>query len=113
MLDTWVTEGLEYVDEVLDDHANQALGHFKQAIKRELETDMENLKALGFKVSLAVEFGQPTEQIIHFVKKHNIDLVVMATHGRKGLSRGLFGSVAEAVVRGLHIPILLVRPQDS
>jgi nucleotide-binding universal stress UspA family protein len=40
------------------------------------------------------------------------DLVVMATHGRGGLSRTLLGSTADKVIRSAHIPVLVRRPAD-
>jgi len=53
--------------------------------------------------------GVPYEEILKFVEKNNIDLIVMGTHGRKGLDRVLFGSVAERVVRNAPCPVLTVR----
>ncbi|NWF75416.1 MAG: universal stress protein [Nitrospirae bacterium] len=53
--------------------------------------------------------GIPHEEIIHFVNKHNIDLIVMGTHGRKGIDRILFGSTAANVVRFAPCPVLTVR----
>jgi hypothetical protein len=42
-----------------------------------------------------------------------VDLIVMSTHGRSGLGRLVFGSVAESVLRGTRVPILLVRPSTA
>lgn len=53
--------------------------------------------------------GIPHEEIIHVVNKHNIDLIVMGTHGRKGIDRILFGSTAANVVRFAPCPVLTVR----
>jgi nucleotide-binding universal stress UspA family protein len=47
--------------------------------------------------------------IVAEAKRWMADLVVLGTHGRSGVSRLLFGSVAEGVVRGAHTPILLMR----
>ncbi|MBI1174257.1 MAG: universal stress protein [Sideroxydans sp.] len=47
--------------------------------------------------------------IVAEAKRWPADLIVIGTHGRSGVSRLLFGSVAEGVVRGAHIPILLIR----
>lgn len=54
--------------------------------------------------------GEPGEEIVKMVKQVKIDLVVMGTHGRKGLSRTLFGSVAEYVVRNAPAPVLTINP---
>ena len=54
--------------------------------------------------------GEPGEEIVKMVKQEKIDLVVMGTHGRKGLSRTFFGSVAEYVVRNAPAPVLTINP---
>lgn len=53
--------------------------------------------------------GEPVQVIIDFVKDHNIDLIVMPTHGRTGLLRLLMGSVTEKVVRLAPCPVLAVK----
>jgi nucleotide-binding universal stress UspA family protein len=63
----------------------------------------EGLSARGEVVS-----GQPAEAILNYVDKNNIDLIVMTSHGRTGISRWAFGSVADKVLRQAKIPILLV-----
>jgi nucleotide-binding universal stress UspA family protein len=52
--------------------------------------------------------GAPPELILDTAKAENVDLIVMSTHGRSGLNRLLYGSVAEAVLRGAHLPVLLI-----
>ena len=53
--------------------------------------------------------GQPAAELLRFIRDENPDLVVMATHGRSGMSHALLGSVAERVVRHSTAPVLLVR----
>jgi nucleotide-binding universal stress UspA family protein len=53
--------------------------------------------------------GEPADAICRFAKGHNVDLIVLGTHGRKGISRLLMGSVTEAVVRRAECPVLVVR----
>lgn len=112
MLDAWLTKGEDKVKEAVKNYANQNLLEFEAAVTRELEADTACLKELGFEVNLAIEFGTPAKQIMSFAEEHNIDMIIMATHGRKGLSRGILGSVSEEVVRSGHIPVLLVRPEN-
>lgn len=50
--------------------------------------------------------GDPAGALVDFAKQENIDLIVLGTHGRSGLSRLLMGSVAEAVVRRAECPVL-------
>src|SRR5262249_17655211 len=60
-------------------------------------------------VETAVFYGRPVEAILEEVELRRVDLIVMATHGRSGLGRWLYGSVAEAVVSRSPAPVLLVR----
>ncbi len=52
--------------------------------------------------------GAPPEMIVATAAASDVDLIVMSTHGRTGLVRLLYGSVAEAVLRGAAVPVLLV-----
>ncbi|ROQ90693.1 universal stress protein [Desulfosoma caldarium] len=54
--------------------------------------------------------GDPAEEILKFAATQGMDLIVMGTHGRKGLERIVFGSVAERVVKGASVPVLTVNP---
>jgi nucleotide-binding universal stress UspA family protein len=53
--------------------------------------------------------GAPADGILSYAKESQIDLIVMSTHGRTGLARFVFGSVAESVLRQATCPVLLVR----
>lgn len=59
-------------------------------------------------MTVAGRSGDPAEEILDFARGHAIDLIVMGTHGRTGVSRVLLGSVAERVVRGARCPVLVV-----
>ena len=56
--------------------------------------------------------GQPDEEIIALARAYFCDLIIISTHGRRGVSRALIGSVAERVVRHAHCPVLVVRTQE-
>jgi len=64
---------------------------------------------MNLTVHTVAEVGSPGETIIEYAQQHPIDLIVMATHGRSGLARWTHGSVADKVLRGANIPILLIR----
>ena len=53
--------------------------------------------------------GDPADSIVRVADAENVDLIVMSTHGRTGVSRLLMGSVAEAVVRRANCPVLTVK----
>jgi nucleotide-binding universal stress UspA family protein len=60
-------------------------------------------------IHLKVVSGDPAGEIIAYAQKHQVDLIVIPSHGRTGLSRFLMGSVAEKVVRCSHCPVLVLR----
>jgi nucleotide-binding universal stress UspA family protein len=61
----------------------------------------------------AVVAGDPSEEIINYIQEHKIDLVIMGTHGRKGMDKIIFGSVAERVVKTSPVPVLVVNPYKA
>lgn len=70
------------------------------------------LQQEGFKVSIFCRSGIPVaEKILSLVEPQNVDVIVMSTHGRSGLGRLFFGSVAEELLRRSKVPVLLVRNQ--
>uniref|UniRef100_A0A831TAJ4 Universal stress protein n=1 Tax=Thermorudis peleae TaxID=1382356 RepID=A0A831TAJ4_9BACT len=72
----------------------------------------ERLRAEGVRVESHVLEGLAIEQLLAFERERQPDLVVMATHGRGGLSRVIFGSVAEHVLREGNAPVMLIRPPE-
>jgi nucleotide-binding universal stress UspA family protein len=63
----------------------------------------------------AVEMGNPAHVILDFAQKHNVDRIVIATHGRTGISRWVYGSVASKVLEAADTTVVLVRagsPQE-
>jgi nucleotide-binding universal stress UspA family protein len=76
------------------------------------ETRLRNMLdelAAGSKVQPRIVTGDPVSEIIQHAEAEDIDLIVMATHGRRGLSRLLMGSVTEQVVRCAPCPVLSIR----
>jgi nucleotide-binding universal stress UspA family protein len=67
------------------------------------------LRSQGVDTSWAVRHGRPAEEILAAASESGADLIAMATHGRTGLGRLLFGSVAEAVLRRAPVPVFMIR----
>jgi len=61
-------------------------------------------------IHTAVLTGDAAEQIVRYISEQQIDLVIMGTHGRKGIDRIVFGSVAERVVKNSPVPVMVVNP---
>ncbi len=69
----------------------------------------EQAKNYGDRVQISVRMGQPADQIVDGADEMTDPVVVMTTHGRSGIGRWLYGSVADRVVRGSGAPVLLIR----
>jgi nucleotide-binding universal stress UspA family protein len=54
--------------------------------------------------------GDPVDEILKTIESEGIDMVIMGTHGRKGLEHRIFGSVAENVVKKSPVPVLVINP---
>jgi nucleotide-binding universal stress UspA family protein len=87
------------------------------AAVREAEAYLDPVKARleqqGLRVETHVWYGPAASAIMAAANLHKPDLIVMSTHGRSGLGRLIFGSVAESVLRGTTVPILLIRPAEA
>ncbi|WP_255148743.1 universal stress protein [Halorarius halobius] len=80
-----------------------------EAAAAELFEDAGADAPAGVTVETATEVGQPSNVIVEYADEHDVDGIVMGSHGRKGVSRILLGSVAETVVRRAHVPVTVVR----
>ncbi len=67
----------------------------------------------GLESVTEVRMGPPHRELLDYAEEHDIDLIVMGTHGRTGLNRFLLGSVTEKVVRLSNVPVLTVRAGDE
>jgi nucleotide-binding universal stress UspA family protein len=71
------------------------------------------LRSQGVDTSWSIRRGQPAHEILAAAKESGADLVAMATHGRTGVGRLLFGSVAEAVLRHASVPVFMIRERHT
>ena len=75
---------------------------------------MDEFKETHFKdmaeVNSAIIVGDPADTILTYITENQIDMVIMGTHGRKGLDRVIFGSVAERVIKTSQVPVLVINP---
>ncbi len=88
---------------VLDEGRNEA--------ERYLEAEVAKLRAEGWEAeAILMVDSSPARGILHFAAEHDVHLIAMSTHGRGGMSRLLLGSVTDKVVRGAHLPVLVLKP---
>ena len=88
-----------------------------EAVTRILNDSQEALDAqakaiadAGVELFTAIREGTVHEVIRDYAKEHDVDLVVVGTHGRTGVSKLMYGSVTERVIKTVHTPILVVPP---
>jgi len=63
----------------------------------------------GTKAAWQVKKGPVAQTLVDYATEHGVDLIVIATHGRSGVSRWVWGSVADRVLRASCVPVLMVR----
>ena len=78
-----------------------------------LDAQKERLEAAGVKVRVKRQHGEAAANILETAEAENVGLVAISTHGRSGISRWLFGSVADRIVQNSHVPLLMIRPDDK
>lgn len=93
----------DFVMEGLEESAQSAVEAVEERV---LAADISDLAG-------AVEVGYPYAEIRSYVEEHDVNLVVMGTHGRSGISRYLLGSVTEKLVRTCPVPVMTVRMPES
>jgi nucleotide-binding universal stress UspA family protein len=78
-----------------------------------LESVAQPLREKGLDVECVALPGTPSEAIVGYAAEREVDLIAIATHGRSGLRRMTFGSVADFVLRESGLPILLIKPRET
>jgi nucleotide-binding universal stress UspA family protein len=110
----YATPGLtEYVSYHVPSTPIDKLEKIVAEISAQAEQDMDVFVRENFsnnKVKGKVLSGFAPDQILKFASDEDIDLIVMGTHGRRGINKVLFGSVADRVVKTAPIPVMTIRP---
>jgi nucleotide-binding universal stress UspA family protein len=105
---------LHYVpSELLVDVERYSAKQLQSAVEdaqQELDALVAQLHAESIPARSIVKVGEAAATIIDFAATENVDLIVMSTHGRTGLARWVYGSVAEKVSQAAPCPTLLIRP---
>jgi nucleotide-binding universal stress UspA family protein len=98
---------------VSDDDLKKINNEAKKETHKYLDSILERLNRSGIKATHIILMGKPAESITEYATDNNIDLLIMATHGRSGLTKLFWGSIAEKVLRSINIPVLLVKATES
>lgn len=103
------------IDPSLSTLGSSDLSDQEQLLEDETERVVDRVASrartyLSGRVTTATERGIPSQRIVEYAETHDIDLIVMGTHGRTGLERALLGSVAEKTLRTASVPVVAVPP---
>ncbi len=91
-----------------------SLAELEQLAGRELERVADRARAMGITLgSVVLREGDPVDTVIDHIHATDPDLVIMSSHGRRGFSRALLGSVTEAVVMRSPRPVLVLKPRQT
>jgi universal stress protein A len=85
------------------------LQDLEAAVTRDMEGYLARVTAAGLEGEMVVVHGVPFQEILDTAKARQVDLIIMGTHGRMGLTHVFLGSVAEKVVRLAPCPVLVAR----
>ena len=103
-VDGATTWGPGSADDWLDSAKSRADAVLADAAERAAEA--------GFDVETDRSVGRPARTIVEYAEEHDVDHIVVGSHGREGISRVLLGSVAETVVRRSSVPVTVARRED-
>ncbi|ELY99583.1 universal stress protein [Natrialba aegyptia] len=92
-----VGQGDEKLETLQEDGTEATQKIIEEGLSRDIE-------AIG-----AVKVGDPDRVILDYAAEHNVDMIIMSTHGRSGVGRFLMGSITEQVIRGGEIPVLAIQ----
>jgi nucleotide-binding universal stress UspA family protein len=107
-----------FVVQSFDDYSGFFVPHmpvakFEEEMVQAAEQKMEQFLAAHKNVQAKVLVGDVAEEIIRHAEDSGMDMIIMGTHGYKGLEKVMFGSVAEKVVRSSPCPVLTINPYKS
>ena len=93
--------------------AQQAAEAEREDAQKYLPEVEKRLKAKGLNVRSEIKTGNAGDEILDFAANNPVDLIAMASHGRSGIGRWAYGSIASKVLRGIDTPILVVTPEKK
>ncbi|MEN3001668.1 MAG: universal stress protein [Armatimonadota bacterium] len=85
----------------------------REAAERSMREVVEQRVPARLRTFSSVVWGEPAEEILAYQQEKGVDLIVIATHGRRGWQRFVFGSVTEKVVRLASCPVLTIRAPEQ
>mgnify|MGYP001401776221 CR=1 FL=1 len=101
------------LEQFLIQQGNPVLERLSETVTKDLEKILTGLQDAGISSEYVANRGAPERLIVELAKQKGVDLIVMGTHGRRGLTHMLLGSVAERVVRTAECGVLTVQEKKG
>jgi nucleotide-binding universal stress UspA family protein len=105
----WESNTLSSIDGISKIDVNKVDAQNRDNAKKYLEELIKRTKLDSASAKTEVLTGAAPETITDYASKNGVDLIVIATHGRSGISRWVWGSVADRILRSACIPVFMVR----
>lgn len=86
--------------------------HIDEWTREYFDRIIADLRDRAISIKTAIAEGRPNVVILQYAEMNQVDLIVICSRGRSGLSRWLIGSVADRVMRGATVPVLLVQARE-
>lgn len=99
--DSFTRMSLQAVQEMLGQRRAETSEELREEVADRIDADAE--------YEIDVVSGEPAREIVAYAEDHDVDRIVVGSHGREGVSRVLLGSVAEGVVRRAPVTVIVVR----
>ena len=113
-------DAIEHLAQVMDGPASSAsyvdttdFSELNKIAHQKLEKCIDPSWSETIKIETAFDEGRPSVKIVDYARVHNVDIIVMGTHGRGTVARFFLGSVTENVIRSADRPVLSVRGKKS
>ncbi|MDD5399278.1 MAG: universal stress protein [Dehalococcoidia bacterium] len=98
---------------ISDDEIKQIDAEGKKEANKYLDQVSDRLTKAGIKAETVILSGRAADRLTRYAINNEVDLIIMATHGRSGISKLFWGSVAEKILRATDIPVLLIKTTTS
>lgn len=103
---------LELADDVRTVSIEEASDYLREYVEQKLDEFQQHAPTTFERIVTHIRVGAPADEVAQLAADLDADMVVVGTHGRRGVRRVLLGSVAEGVMRLAHCPVFVVRPKD-
>jgi nucleotide-binding universal stress UspA family protein len=96
-----------------DDEIKQIDAEGRKEAHKYLDQVSARLKQSGVNARAVLLTGKAADSLVRYANNNAVDIIIMATHGRSGISKLFWGSVAEKILRATAIPVLLIKTADN